>query len=297
MRVLVTGAAGQLGSDCVRVLTPDHEVSGFSSRQLDITDPGRVREVMDEVAPEVVINCAAYTAVDRCEEEEARCLAVNGEGPATMARECARTGARLIHISTDYVFSGERPAPEPYREEDPVSPLSAYGRAKLAGEQEVARESANHLILRTAWLFGIDGHNFLKTILRLTLADPGRTLRVVDDQTGSLTWTATLARQIALLMDSGLTGIVHATAQGHCTWYRGACHFLTVMGVEHVLAPCTTADYPTPAHRPANSILDNARLRAAGLDQMRSWQQDVEEFARQHRDRLLREARAALARE
>ena len=291
MKILITGAGGQLGQDCRQRLESTHEVLALTSSRLDITDPEQVRQAIQAFRPRVVLNCAAYTAVDRCEEEQAVCRAVNATGPLLLARACRDSKARLIHISTDYVFAGDRPVPEPYREDDPTGPLSAYGRSKLAGEEAVRRELEDHLIIRTAWLFGINGRNFLKTMLRLCLAAPERTLRVVADQSGSLTWTASLADQIETLLTEDLRGTIHATAHGHCTWFAGALHFLQTMDVPFRLEPCTTADYPTPAHRPANSILENSRLRRAGLDRMRTWQEDVENFARKHRRRLLEEAR------
>ncbi|MBU0961518.1 MAG: NAD(P)-dependent oxidoreductase, partial [Proteobacteria bacterium] len=172
-----------------------------------------------------------------------------------------------------------------------VAPLSQYGRSKLAGEQAVTEISSDHLILRTAWLYGWGGKNFLKTMLRLALADPSRELKVVNDQHGSLTWTATLARQIETVLTSDLQGIVHATAEGSSTWYQGACYFLDAMEISHNLVPCSTSEYPTPAHRPANSILENRRLKQAGLSIFNSWQGDIDAFVRLYRKELLQEAK------
>jgi dTDP-4-dehydrorhamnose reductase len=291
MNILITGAGGQLGRDCLQRLEKKHTVFGCTSDRLDITDQKQVRQTLRKVLPEVAINCAAYTAVDTCETEEAACRAVNGRGAANLARACAEIRCRLIHISTDYVFDGNKNIPQEYTEQDPVAPLSAYGRSKLAGEQAIARETANFLILRTAWLYGEHGKNFLKTMLRLAVTDPGRVVRVVDDQFGSLTWTRSLARQIEMVLDADLTGIVHATAEGWTTWYRGAKYFLDTMQVEHCLEPCTTAEYPTPATRPANSILANNRLKSAGLHVMQDWKQDIDDFVALHREKLLHEAR------
>jgi dTDP-4-dehydrorhamnose reductase len=291
MKILLTGARGQLGQDCARVLGTEHTVYAFGSRELDIADLDQVRERMTMIRPEVVINCAAYTAVDACESKQEQCWRVNAEGPAFLAAACARHAARLLHISTDYVFDGTRPQPQPYTEEDPVAPLSEYGRSKLAGEEAVRSACANHLIIRTAWLYGIGGRNFLKTMLRLALSDPQRTIRVVNDQYGSLTWTHRLARQIKELLPAGLTGSIHATAEGHGSWYDGARLFLSAMGVPFSLEPCTTADYPLPARRPGNSILENSVLKAKGLNRMVPWEEDVQAFARQYRAELLAEAR------
>lgn len=291
MKILLTGARGQLGHDCARVLGTEHIVFAFGSRELDIASENQVRERMAQVRPEVVINCAAYTGVDASESNQEQCWRVNAEGPAFLAAACAEHAARLLHFSTDYVFAGDRPVPQPYTEADPVSPLSEYGRSKLAGEEAVRAACADHLIIRTAWLYGIGGRNFLKTMLRLALSDPERTIRVVNDQYGSLTWTHRLARQIKELLPGELTGTIHATAEGHGSWYDGARLFLSAMGVPFSLEPCTTADYPTPARRPENSILDNSVLKANGLNRMVAWEEDVLTFARQYHAELLAEAR------
>jgi len=292
MNILLTGGGGQLGRACTGRLSRSHQVIACTSAELDITDPARAQAVFAEHAPDVLVNCGAYTAVDRCEQEQERCWAVNSTGPAVLARQCAQNGCRLIHISTDYVFDGKKKIPAPYAEDDPTCPLSVYGRSKLAGEQTIADELKNHLIIRTAWLYGAGGPNFLKTILRLAINNPGQSIKVVSDQTGSLTWSNRLAEQIELLLDNTLTGIVHATAEGFSSWYEGALFFLQAMGVQADIIPCGTSEYPTPAHRPANSILENRRLKEAGLNRMVSWQQDVETFALENRKALLNEARA-----
>lgn len=287
MKLLITGAGGQLGQDCVQRMLDRHEICALTSKQLNITQAEAVRETVREIQPDVLINCAAYTAVDACESETNCCMAVNAHGPANLAAACAEFGCRLIHISTDYVFDGSKPVPEPYLESDPVGPISAYGRSKLIGEQAIAARMEKYLILRTAWLYGIGGRNFLKTMLRLAKADPQRTIKVVNDQHGSLTWTMTLAKQIERLLDCDLTGIAHATAEGHGTWYEVAKHFLEAMQVNFSLAPCTTAEYPTPARRPANSILENSRLKEQGLNLMQDWREELDEFVRLHREALL----------
>ena len=290
MIILITGAAGQLGLDCIEVMQADHKVISYTSRQLDITSSGSVFSELKKMQPDVVLNCAAYTAVDRCEADEDNCRAVNENGAANLAGACAAIGSRLIHISTDYVFDGKKPVPEAYCEEDQVSPLSAYGRSKLAGERAIEQQMDNFLILRTAWLYGMGGPNFLKTMLRLALKEPNRTIRVVNDQHGSLTWTLTLARQIKKVLDADLTGICHATAEKHTTWFTGAKYFLETMEVDHSIEPCSTDEYPTSAHRPANSILANTRLKEHGLHVMQDWQQDIDGFVSSCRNDLLREA-------
>ncbi len=292
MNILITGGGGQLGRDCASRLTSGHRVTACTSSELDITNAAQVQTRFSQLEPEVVINCAAYTAVDQCEQDRERCFAVNSTGPKILGKLCRQVGSRLIHISTDYVFDGKKVVPEPYLEDDPTNPLSIYGKSKLVGEQAIAESLEDYLIVRTAWLYGMGSGNFLKTILRLTLAEPGRTLRIVNDQFGSLTWTTRLAEQVKALLGSDLTGIVHATAEGFSSWYEGAVFFLQAMGVEARLVPCASEEYPTPAHRPANSILKNARLMQADLNTMVPWQQDVQSFAKQNREALLQEALA-----
>jgi dTDP-4-dehydrorhamnose reductase len=292
MNILITGGGGQLGRDCTARLTAGHRVSACTSSELDITNYLQVETLFAQLAPKVVINCAAYTAVDRCEEDQDNCRRVNSAGPEILARQCRQSGSRLIHISTDYVFDGNKPVPEPYYEDDATNPLSMYGRSKLAGEQSVMQSLENYLIIRTAWLYGMGSGNFLKTILRLAMTDPNRTLRIVDDQFGSLTWSERLAEQIEALLDSTLTGVVHATAEGFSSWHEGAVFFLQAMEVEASLVPCASDEYPTPAHRPANSILENSRLKQARLNKMVPWQQDVQAFADQNRKALIQEALA-----
>lgn len=294
MKILVIGARGQLGTDCCNIFCQDNETVGCDVPQIDIADPAAVDHWIGSLRPEVIINCAAFTAVDACETEVGPCWKVNAEGPKNLAIAAKRAGSRLIHISTDYVFDGKKTVPQPYSENDPTNPLSQYGLSKLAGERHIAEEGGNAVILRTAWLYSGYGRNFLKTMLRLSLANPDRPLKVVDDQHGSLTWSYTLALQIRELLRSDMTGIVHATSEGHSTWFGAARYFLEAMQVPHNLVPCTTADYPTPAHRPANSILANDRLDAAGISTFVSWQQDVDTFVDRFRDDLLEEARAAL---
>jgi dTDP-4-dehydrorhamnose reductase len=291
MKILLTGARGQLGRDCADVLATEHTLYPFGSAELDITDPHLVRAMIDSIRPDAVLNCAAYTAVDKCEEERELCMRVNGLGPGHLAEGCRTVGARLIHISTDYVFDGGKPVPGTYSEEDRVCPVSVYGTTKLAGEQHIRETWDDHLILRTAWLYGIGGGNFLKTMLRLAYAGPRKGIRVVNDQFGSLTWTNTLALQIKTLLATDLRGTVHATAEGYCSWFEGARYFLDRINAPHDIEPCTSAEYPTPARRPANSILDNAVLRRTGLNRMHHWQRDIDAFVSRYRDELLAEAR------
>ena len=292
MKILITGAKGQLGRDCAEVLATEHTIYPIGSRELDISDRQQVSEFLESIKPDTVINCAAYTAVDACEKNREECRRVNAEGPGLIAAGSAAIGARIIHISTDYVFDGSKPVPQAYTEKDLVGPISEYGSSKLAGEENVRKKTDNYLIIRTAWLYGIGGGNFLKTMLRLALTNPQKTIRVVNDQFGSLTWTYSLARQIKTLLESELTGTVHATAEGYGSWYDGAKYFLECINVPHLIEPCSTLEYPTPARRPANSILENSVLDKYGLNRMVDWKKDIESFVSRFRDELLAEAGA-----
>lgn len=296
MRILIAGCRGQLGTDCLAALS-GHETRGLDLPDLDIADAASVRAAMDAFRPDAVVNCAAYTAVDRAETDESAADRANRIGPGTLAAACARTGARLVHVSTDYVLSGDLPVPEAADESVPPDPSSVYGRTKLAGERAIAASGCDHAILRTAWLYGARGRNFPKTILRLALANPERTARVVSDQWGCPTWSARLAGQIRSVLEAPaerrVSGVCHAVALGHATWFEFAEAFLSLMGVPHRLTPCTTEDYPTPARRPRNSILDDRRLREAGLLVLDDWRTALAEFVERHRDGLLREAEEA----
>ena len=292
MKIAIVGSNGQLGRDSQEILSGKHHIWAGDAADVDITDAAQVEALVERERPEVLINCAAFTNVDGCETQIETCMAVNANGPENLAKSCKKHGVRLIHVSTDYVFDGERPAPEPYFEEDAPNPVSMYGKSKLAGEAAVQACGGDFAILRTAWLYGIGNRNFLKTMLRLAIADPRRTIRVVNDQHGSLTWSWRLALQIERLLTGG-SGVFHATSEGHGTWCEGARFFLDCMGVPYSLAPCTTAEYPTPTKRPANSILENGRLKAMGANVMIDWREDARLFAERYREQLLAEARSA----
>ena len=285
-RIFVVGSLGQLGSDLMDILPAP---AGADLPDLDITDPASVSSVLGAQAPGVIVNCAAFTNVDACETEVEAATRVNVDGPRNLAAYAEANEARLIHVSTDYVFDGRREVPNPYLEEDEPKPGSAYGRTKLSGEQAAANALARLMIVRTAWLYGHNGHNFLKTILRAALKNPSRTLTVIDDQHGCPTWSRRLAEQIQTVIESGSPGIYHATGEGHCTWYALAKTFLELMQIPHAISPCTTEEYPLPAARPTNSILENQRLTQQGLNRMRPWQEDLQEFVSAYRDGLIAE--------
>ena len=275
MRILLTGPTGQVGGALLETLPSLGEVVPMDRSRLDLADPGSVRAAVREVRPDVLVNAAAYTAVDQAEDEEALAHRSNAEGPAVLAEEAARLGALLVHFSTDYVFDGEKA--EPYLETDPTNPLNAYGRTKLAGERAIQASGCRHLIFRTSWVYGPTGRNFMLTMLRL--AQEGRPLRVVDDQRGAPTSSHSLAQAVpaairAAARDGSLAGLYHMTAQGSTTW----CGFArAILGDRVKLEPIGSEQYRTPARRPSNSVLDNGKLdRNLGI-RLPSWQAGLTE--------------------
>jgi len=270
MRILLTGCGGQLGRELKRSLASLGELVACDRRQLDLTDPEALRDTVRAVAPAVIVNAAAYTAVDKAEAEPGVAEAINGVAPGIFADEAKRLGALLIHYSTDYVFDGAKPTP--YTEDDTPAPLAAYGHSKRAGELAIAASGARHLIFRTSWVYGLHGANFMKTMLRLgrewnELRAP---LRVVGDQIGAPTWTRHLADATALILGRRDTpdGLYHLAAAGETSWHGYAeaifdeaqrIGLLDKMPLVHRI---TSADYPLPAARPANSRLDCTRCQS-----------------------------------
>ncbi len=271
MRVLVTGASGQL-AHAVRHIWQDHELILPEESVLDLGKREALFSVVAEVRPEVLINCAAFTQVDRCESEAELAHLINATAVGWLAEACEAQKAMLIQISTDYVFDGT--GARPYREDDPTNPVSVYGRTKLEGERQAATCS-RHLIARTSWLYDAWGKNFLNTMLNA--AAQGKALRVVDDQRGAPTTCRALARQLQLAAAQDWRGLVHMTCQGETTWHGFAQAIFAAKGMAVDLSPCTTADYPTPAQRPAYSVLDGGRRRSLGTDLMPDWHKALRE--------------------
>jgi len=289
MKIMITGAKGQLGFDCTKVLGEIHEVMGVDIDEVDITKLPDIELLVQQFSPDIIVNCAAYTRVDDCEIEKGLAWQANVTGAESLAKCVNKHGGRLIHISTDYVFDGRKKVPEPYVETDVPNPLSYYGVTKFEAEEAIKRTTDQYIIIRTAWLYGIIGHNFLKTMLKLSLRSSDNKIKVVNDQFGSPTWTYRLALQIERLMETNYRGIFHATAKGYCTWYELAVYFLKKMDVSHTVIPCTTEEYPLPAARPMNSILENRNLKEKGMDIMADWRSDVDEFVLNFREVLLKE--------
>jgi dTDP-4-dehydrorhamnose reductase len=277
VRILLTGKNGQVGWELERTLGPLGEVIAFDHSGLDLAKPGEIVARVREVKPDVIVNPAAYTAVDKAESEPELAMAINGTAPGILAEEAKKLGALLVHYSTDYVFDGTKE--EPYVETDAPNPLSAYGRSKLAGEQALAASGVDHLIFRTSWVYANRGKNFLLTILRLAREKPE--LRVVADQFGAPTWARDIATATTLVLARRAaradipSGVYHLTAAGRTSWHGFAQKIVELSGLATPVLPITTADYPTPAKRPTNSGLDNARLARTFGTVHPSWERSV----------------------
>jgi dTDP-4-dehydrorhamnose reductase len=267
MRLLVLGRSGQVGSALTQSLQGLGELIALDRTQLDLSNPDAIRTALRELQPQMIINAAAYTAVDAAESDEATAFQINAEAPRVMAEESERLGAALIHYSTDYVFDGGKQSA--WLEDDAAAPLSVYGRSKLAGEQAITDVGGTHLILRTSWVYGLHGKNFLLTMLKL--AETRDELAIVDDQVGAPTWAVTIAdATAAIIRDAGepaqlasQSGVYHLCAGGHASWFGFAQAIFSHASVQRKpkLRPITTAEYPTPARRPSNSMLNTDRFR------------------------------------
>lgn len=272
MRIVVTGANGQLGKEIAKQAS-GHELILTDYDTLNITDSSAVAAFMKEIKPEAVIHCAAYTNVDGAEEDYDGAFRVNVVGSQNMAAGCLEAGARLVYVSTDYVFDGQKK--QPYREFDSVNPQSVYGITKWQGEEMVRQILGRHYIVRTAWLYG-EGNNFVRTMLKLS--EENSTLRVVADQIGTPTSTVDLAKSIFALLATDAYGTYHGTCQGQCSWYDFACEIFRQVGKEVEVLPVTTSEFPRPAKRPAHSVLDNYMLRMTVGDPMRNWKTALEDY-------------------
>lgn len=285
MKVLTTGANGQLGraiyeilkkEDVILVSTdyvvPEMETL-FPIQSLNITDENAVMELIQKEKPDIIINCAAHTQVDLCEIEEEKAYQINAVGPLNLAKAAKSVDAKLVQVSTDYVFEGN--GQKPYVETDQTNPVSAYGRTKLAGEQEVQKEWNKVFIVRTAWLYG-DGKNFVRTMLNL--AENYKELRVVNDQYGTPTTAFELAKMIWFIVQTERYGIYHATCEGSTSWYEFAKEIFKVFGKDVAVHPVTTAEYNAKAARPAYSVLENHKLNTETEYRMKDWQAALDDY-------------------
>lgn len=284
MKVFVTGASGQLGFDvCLELERRGIEHKGVSSKELDIRDDMAVQRMLAEYRPDAVIHCAAYTQVDRAEDEPEQCFAVNALGTRNIAQACGAVGAKLLYISTDYVFPGT--GQRPYEPEDETGPLSIYGKSKLEGEKAVKELLDRFFIVRISWAFGVNGGNFIRTMLRLS--ETHDTVRVVADQVGSPTYTADLALLLCDMIQTEKYGIYHATNEGFCSWAELAEAVFSAAGKGTKVQRVTTEEYGAKAPRPHNSRLSKTRLTERGFSLLPPWQDAVARYLIQDADKKL----------
>lgn len=275
MKVLVTGVKGQLGYDVVEELEKRGlEAVGVDIEEMDITDAGSVDRVLRQSAPDAVIHCAAYTAVDAAEDNEALCRRVNADGTRNIAEVCRELDIKMIYISTDYVFSGQ--GNRPWEPEDERDPQSVYGQTKYEGELAVQELLEKYFIVRIAWVFGVNGKNFVRTMLKLS--ENHDTITVVNDQFGSPTYTYDPARLLVDMVQTEKYGIYHATNEGICSWYDFACAIFREAGISMNVKPVSSAEYGAKANRPANSRMSKEKLTENGFERLPTWQDALKRY-------------------
>lgn len=278
VKVLVTGAGGQLGFDMLRKLRAEgYDCLGADRSDFDIVDYDRTRAFVKAYRPDIVVHCAAYTAVNQAESDAERCAEINVKGSENLARVCREIGAKMVYISTDYVYDGS--GEKPFCPHDAPAPLSVYGKTKLDGERACAAQTDRLFVIRTSWVFGINGNNFVKTMLKL--GKERDCVRVVHDQIGSPTYTPDLADFIFYLMQTERYGTYHCTNEGYCSWYEFAREIFRLSGTDTRVEPIATADYPTPAVRPLNSRLDKQCLIECGYHALPAWQDALARYLRE----------------
>ncbi|MGZ0130765.1 dTDP-4-dehydrorhamnose reductase [Priestia megaterium] len=274
-KVLITGANGQLGKELVELFTAKgFEVYGFGRDKMDITNQAQVQEVLSTLKPNIVIHSAAHTQVDLAESEPEQAFSINAYGTRNVAVAAEAVGAKLVYVSTDYVFDGTND--EPYNEFSPTSPLGVYGKSKLAGEQFVRDLHSKFFIVRTSWVYGKHGANFVKTMLKL--GKERKELSVVADQRGCPTYTLDLANAILELVDTQKYGVYHVSNSGSCSWYEFAKEIFEISEMKVQVNPCTTADFPRPAARPANSVFEHMSIKLNSFSPIRPWKEALSSF-------------------
>jgi len=290
MKILIVGSTGLLGSDCKEVFSRDHELMTPGRKELDIISWDGVIENLQNLAPEVVINCAGFNQVDACETEEFKVSKINVEGPRNLAQCATRYECRLVHISSDYVFDGQKMLPQPYFEDDFPNPISRYGKSKKDSEIAVRDNSPNYIIVRTSWLYGLHGNCFIKWLIGSALSKKKEAIRLVEDQFGSPTWSYRVAMQINELLEKDCRGTYHATAEGYCNFVEYGTYVLDRLGLKAEVVPCKMEQLNRPAKRPANCLLENRRLKKQGINFMVDWKADVDTFLDTWGDNLIKEA-------
>jgi dTDP-4-dehydrorhamnose reductase len=274
MKIIILGGKGQLGKEFENFLKNKAEIYSFSHLELDVLNQELLIKKIQEIKPEVVINCSAYTKVDKAEEEKEECIKVNAIGAKNVSYASYKVGAKVIYFSTDYIFDGEKE--NPYTELDSPNSISTYGRSKLLGEIYTSKHNPNHLILRISWLYGINGRNFVKTIIKK--AKEEKELKIVSDQKGSPTYTLDVVKQTWELIKKDKVGIYHSANQGETSWYEFAKKIIEKLKINVKISPIKIGEYPALAKRPKYSVLDNYLLKLEGINIMRDWETALNEF-------------------
>jgi dTDP-4-dehydrorhamnose reductase len=283
MKILLLGHKGMLGSDLLTQMRLHHEVVGMDQEEIDITSAADCAKAIEDTAPQIIINAAAYTNVDGCETAKEECFAVNAEAVKNIADTCRNKNIRIVHFSTDYVFNGSGSAP--YKEDDNCDPINTYGASKLAGEKYLQSLAKNYIIIRTAWLYGANGKNFVRTILEKAKTTPK--LTVVDDQVGSPTSTKDLAAAVDHLIEKNAQGIFHVTNRGSCSWYQFAVKILQEAGLDDVeVSPIKSDQLVRAAKRPANSVMSMQKFIAITGKAMQPWQLGLQDYLESMKSRL-----------
>lgn len=278
MKILVTGTTGQLGFDVVRELKErKFNVIGVSRSEMDITDEDKVREFIKNISPDAVIHCAAYTAVDKAEEDVEKCMTVNAKGTEYIANICHELGIKMMYFSTDYVFNGE--GTKPWSVDDEINPLNLYGDSKYQGEIAVKNNLEKYFILRISWVFGINGKNFVKTMINLSKNHSQ--ISVVNDQIGSPTYTRDLAKLVAYMIVTDKYGVYHVTNEGTCSWYDFAVEIFKQSNIDVNVIPVDSSEFPTVAKRPKNSRMDKSKLDENGFSRLPKWQNALQLYLKE----------------
>jgi dTDP-4-dehydrorhamnose reductase len=294
MKILLLGSKGMLGSECQKVLSQEFEIMAPEKKDLDIVSWDKIIDKLQRTDPEIVLNCAAITDVDSCESHREAYMVrkINVEGPRNLAQGAARFSCKIIHISSEHIFSGEKGIPQPYFEDDPLDPVSVYGKTKMESEIAIKDNLSNHLIIRSGWLYGSQGSNFVKSLVSDAFNKKGRkSLKIPNDQYGSPTWAYRLALQIRDLIRADARGTYHATSEGACSRIECAQYIVDKLNLKVSLQPCDTSDLTQKARRPLNCILENRLLKKQGLNIMPDWKEDLSTFLEQFGEQLVKEAK------
>jgi dTDP-4-dehydrorhamnose reductase len=297
MKVLILGGSGMLGSECKAVFLASHQVFAPERREMDIVRWDGVIGKLQKLRPNVIVNCAGISDLECLDPEELSVRKTNVEGPRNLAQGAARFNCRLLHVSSDLVFDGQKPLPQPYFEDDAPNPLTPFGRSKMDSEIAVKDNAPNYIILRTGWLYGTKGNNFIKNMIRAAVQRKRTDLEIPADYYGSPTWAHRLAMQAKSLVDKQVTGTYHATAEGSCSLLEFASQVVQILSLPIKPKPAPPGPWMGTANRPLNNVLENRRLKTQGLNLMVDWRKDLHGFLETHGDELIRQAEKEKPRE